>query len=70
MSPESGVTRLPIPPKFKMEEWYMLSLSGLTPAQMRELTISYITHLKNIAQSEVDMYNKYLEVFDKLESVV
>jgi hypothetical protein len=70
MSPESGVTRLPIPPKFKMEEWYMLSLSGLTTGQMRELTIGYITHLRDIAKSEVEMYNKYLEVFSTLESGV
>ena len=70
MSPESEVTRLPIPPKFKMEEWYMLSLSGLTTGQMRELTIGYITHIRDIAMSEVEMYNKYLEVFSKLESGV
>ncbi|MCU0410721.1 MAG: hypothetical protein MUC70_05420 [Bacteroidales bacterium] len=53
-----------------MEEWYMLSLSGLTTGQMRELTIGYITHLRDIAVSEVEMYNKYLEVFSKLESGV
>jgi hypothetical protein len=37
---------------------------------MRELTIGYITHLRDIAVSEVEMYNKYLEVFSKLESGV
>jgi hypothetical protein len=68
---EEAVTgRLPIPPKFPMEAWYMLSMSGLTPAQIREGTISYITHLKNIAVSEVALYNEYLGLLTRLESKV
>ena len=66
---EEAVTgRLPIPPKFPMEAWYMLSMSGLTPAQIREMTIKYITHLKNIAESEVALYNEYLVFLSRLES--
>jgi len=48
----------------------MLSISGFTAAQMREITMHYIIHLKEVAQSEVDLYNKYLEVLDRLESKV
>jgi|FrelakmetLWP11LW_1041352.scaffolds.fasta_scaffold11733_2 hypothetical protein len=56
--------------KFPLEAWYMLSISGFTAAQMREITMHYIIHLKEVAQSEVDLYNKYLEVLDRLESKV
>ncbi|MCU0377933.1 MAG: hypothetical protein MUC78_06690 [Bacteroidales bacterium] len=67
-SNESEVTRLPIPPKFKMEEWYMLSLCGLTPAQMKGLTIHYLDHLRAIALSQAALYGHYIELLNNLES--
>jgi preprotein translocase subunit Sec63 len=67
---EAVTGRLPIPPKFPMEPLYMLSMAGLTPAQMKELTIRYITYLKEITQAEAALYGDYLEVLDKLESKV
>lgn len=59
---------MPIPPKFPMEAWYMLSLSGLTPAQMKEMTMRYIKYLKEIAQAEAALYEDYYNFLDKLES--
>lgn len=67
---EADATRLPIPPKFKMEEWYMLTLCGLTAAQMKELTKHYLMYLKQIANAEADLYVKYYNVLDNLESKV